>query len=331
MFAFLVLTFLFVVVAGAALSGYLWLLERRRHVELRNLQSTEPVTSITSGMILGPFTPVLAEHSPMADDKQAALRRELREAGYYQPQALVEYRAVRAVLVLLPLALAGTLALLGKREDVAPIAILGVVIAGLGFALPRVFIQYRARVRAREIERGLPVVIDLLGLALSGGQNLYAALGSVTNEIDHAYPLLAEELRIVRQQAELSSLHAALEQFAERTNHPDVRNLAMVLSQSERLGTDVAAGLHEYGNSLRLNMRQRAEAAANRASFWMLFPTILCLAIPAALLLISPVYLEFAKRRDDMRKTLPEATQKVESLNRRGQGMTPTAPPTTRP
>src|SRR5262249_33564149 len=157
--------------------------------------------------------------------------------------------------------------------------------------------------------------IDLLNLALTGGQNLLAALHAVAREIAHSYPVLAEELEIVRNQAELSHLGAALHQFALRTNHPDVRNLPMVLSQTERLGPHLSEALLEYGNNLRLTMRHRAEATANRASFWMMFPTILCLSIPAAILLISPVYLEFWKRRDDVRKTFPDASRKVEQIN----------------
>jgi tight adherence protein C len=285
---------------------------------MRNIQSDTPLRGTSSSMVLGPLTPLIAEQTPMAESARADVRRELSEAGYYQPEALTEFRAVRAVLVLVPLLIAVGLALLATRAEVGRICVTGVILAILGFAIPRLYVQYRGRQRARELERGLPVVIDLLNLALTGGQNLIAALRAVSREVAHSYPVLAEELEIVRRQAELSHLGAALYQFAQRTNHPDVRNLSMVLSQTERLGTDVSAALLEYGNNLRLNMRHRAEAAANRASFWMLFPTILCLSIPAAILLISPVYLEFWKRRDEIRKTFPDAAHKVEQLNKSG-------------
>jgi tight adherence protein C len=316
LFQILFLAILFLVVVCATIGIFQWLLDRRHRSEMRNLQSEEPSTSTTETMILGPLTPILAEQSPMSEPKQTAMQRELREAGFYQPQALTEYRAMRAVLVLMPLIVAGILAFLGQRADIGRTVLAGGVLACLGYAVPRLYIQYRSRVRARELERGLPVAIDLLNLALTGGQNISAALRSVAREIAHSYPVLSEEFEIVRHQAELSHLGAALQKFAERTNHPDVRNLAMVLAQTERLGTDVSAGLLEYGNNLQLNMRHRAEAAANRASFWMLFPTILCLSIPAALLLVSPVYMEFWKRREDMKKAFPESTRSVEKLNK---------------
>jgi tight adherence protein C len=316
MFQILLLTCLFIATAGITLSVFQWLVNRRMRRELQNIQSATPEKSST--LLLGPLTPLIAEQTPMGDSTRANVKKELSEAGFYQPDALTEFRAVRAVLVLVPLLMTGGLATIATRADMGRLLIAGVILSGLGYAIPRLYIQYRGRLRARELERGLPVVIDLLNLALTGGQNLIAALRAVSREIAHSYPVLAEELEIVRQQAELSHLGAALQQFAQRTNHPDVRNLSMVLSQTERLGTDVTAALLEYGNNLRLNMRHRAEAAANRASFWMLFPTILCLSIPAAILLISPVYIEFWKRRDDIRKTFPDAAQKVQQLNKRG-------------
>src|SRR5207253_797205 len=105
--------------------------------------------------------------------------------------------------------------------------------------------------------------------------------------------VLAEELGIVRQQAELRTLQSALQQFAERVQVPEVRNLTMILIQSERLGTDAGTTLLEYANNLRTNARQRADAKANKTMFWMLFPTLLCLWIPAGIVLIGPAVLEF--------------------------------------
>ena len=90
----------------------------------------------------------------------------------------------------------------------------------------------------------------------------------------------------------------------------------MVLAQTDRLGTDVSASLLEYANNIRTTMRHRAEAHANRANFWMLFPVILCLWIPAALVLIGPVYFEMIKKRPDTREifTTSKETLKKKTL-----------------
>ena len=99
---------------------------------------------------------------------------------------MTEFQAVRAILVLFPLFGAGILALLSSREDIPTIVIAGLVLAVLGFSSPRLYINYVARTRARQIEQGLPIAIDLLNLALSGGQNIFSALESVSREIQRA-------------------------------------------------------------------------------------------------------------------------------------------------
>jgi len=50
---------------------------------------------------------------------------------------------------------AGVLALVGRRADIGPLLVVGAVLAALGFSLPRLYLQYRSWVRARQIERGL--------------------------------------------------------------------------------------------------------------------------------------------------------------------------------
>jgi tight adherence protein C len=177
--------------------------------------------------------------------------------------------------------------------------------------LPRYYINARAKYRARQIERGLPITLDLVNLGLSAGQTIFSALNTVVGKIAKPFPVLAREMKIVVEQAELSNLPLALQHFADRTNVPDVRNLAMVLAQTDRLGTDISGGLLEFSNNLRTNMRHRAEAQANRANFWMLIPTVCCLWVAAALMLVMPVYYDFMKRREDVHDTFTIETQRL--------------------
>src|SRR5262249_40351862 len=153
--------------------------------------------------------------------------------------------------------------------------------------------------------------IDLIGLSLTGGQNIFASLTRVCRELRHSYPTLAQELFIVHHQAELSSLDLALQHFANRTNLQEVRTLALVLAQSERLGTDISQALLESSSNSRTNLRQRAEAYANRASFWMLFPTVICLWIPAIIILFGPVYHEFWQKRMETKEIYDSGLNKI--------------------
>lgn len=248
-------------------------------------------------LILGDMTDVLARGLPGARRDQEEILPELVRAGVYTPTALAEYRAIRTVLVLTPLFGAAAIALLVDRRYMPHVALGGIVLAMLGFAIPRLYINIRAKSRNAEIERGLPVFADMLSIALLAGQGLTGALKRVTAQLRNAFPRMADELELVIRQTEMLNLNVAFEQWANRSQMPEVRNLAVILGQSQRLGNDVTAALMEYATNLRTGARQRADARAQRASFWMLFPTILCLWIPAAILLVGPLVFELGARR----------------------------------
>jgi tight adherence protein C len=201
------------------------------------------------------------------------------------------------MLVVTPLVVAGGLALMVPTDLMGRIVFGGAVAAMLGYSLPRLYLHLRGKRRARAIERGLPIAVDMLTLCLTAGQNLLGALRRVGHELMFCNPILAEEFDILRHQADLRSVPHALRQFAERVQVPEARNLAMILTQAERLGMDTGVALLEYATNLRTTFRQRAEAQANSTMFWMLFPTLLCLWIPAGIVLIGPAVLEFQEHR----------------------------------
>lgn len=301
-----------------------WANAQRERVRRRRLQGEpgELGTDSSPDLVLGPATGVLAGQLPITGVKGEELRSELQQAGFYRRTALQEYAAVRAVLIFLPLVLAGLLALLVERRFAWPVLMGGVILAGLGYSLPRVYINAVARGRRRQIEKALPVAVDLIALGLLSGQNILLALRRVSTEMKRPFPVLAEELEIVREQAELNTLPHALSQFAERVQLGEVRNLAVILSQSQRQGSDAAPALMEFASNFRVNLRQRADAQANRAGFWLVFPSIFCLWVPAFLILVGPIFFEFFHKRQEA----GQLQQPNQLLNRRapaGNGQTP--------
>jgi pilus assembly protein TadC len=270
-------------------------------------------------MVLGSMTPVLAVQLPGTAASRESLRKDLRLAGFYHSAALVEYTAVRALLVLVLLLLTGVIALLAPSADVMRILGLGLLGAGLGYSLPRVYLTVRGRARAWQIERGLPLAIDLLTLCLSAGQTLLAALRQVSEELRFSHPVLAQELAIANRQAELHSLEQAMKQWADRAPVPEVTNVALLLIQSERLGTDAASTLLELASNMRISLRQRAEAQANRTSFWMLFPSVFCFWVAAAIILIGPAYLEFFQYREQATQLFDQSRKNIDRANERDQ------------
>ena len=269
-------------------------LSRRRIPESR-LESTGSDSHMD--LVLGDMTDILSQGMPGEHRDRAEITPELARAGLYGPGALAEYRAIRAVMILTPLFAAAAISLLVESRYIPSVALGGVVLAALGYSLPRLYIYLKAQSRTREIERGLPVFAEMPSIALLAGQGLLGALRRVSGQLRNTFPQMTDELEIVVRQADMLNLNVAFDQWASRSQVADVRNLAVILTQSERLGNDVSTALMEYATNLRSRTRQRADAKAQRASFWMLFPTILCLWIPAAIVLVGPMYAEFAARR----------------------------------
>ncbi|MCS7021588.1 MAG: type II secretion system F family protein [Gemmataceae bacterium] len=270
-------------------------------------------------LILGDMTEVLASGVPGEARDREEILPELIRAGFYSPRALAEYRAIRTVLVFTPLFAAVGTALLVPPSYIPYVALGGLVLAALGFSLPRLYVYLKGKARSREIERGLPVFADMLSIALLAGQGLLGALRRVTDQLRNTFPQMAQELDIVVRQAELLNLNVAFEQWANRSQMEEVRNLSLMLNQCQKMGNDVTDALMEFATHLRQTSRQRADARAQRASFWMLFPTILFLWIPAAVLIVAPIGFEFQARRQKAREALPKLDMNDPNIQRHFQ------------
>lgn len=290
----------------------------------RLFRSAPPAADVEPEPVFGSLTPALAQQLPMTGEGLQNLQRDLMQGGYYRPEASQNFRAIRALLVIAPLVIGGGLTFLVGQADTTRFLIYTAAATVLGYAGPRAVLAARMRYRARQVERGLPLAIDLLTLCLSAGQNLLTALQQVGRELRNAHPILAQEFTIAHQHAQLHSLASGMAQWAARARSPEVTNLSLVLIQSEELGTDAAATLQEMSNNLRTTARQRAEAQANKASFWMLLPTIFCFWIAAAIVLIGPPYLDFFQKQRANIELLAGQTRK--NLDRANKVLHPRAP-----
>lgn len=245
------------------------------------------------------FSPELAEslaaQIPQLRVEAEGLEQELRRAGNYRPTARRDFLAFRAFLMILTALVTAAAAVIAGPENeelVYVILAVGVVVFALAYSLPRLILVWQGNRRIRRIERGLPDALDMITMCVVGGLSLREALIRVTGEIARAYPDLAVELEIVRQQAEIGTLDMAFRQFAQRVDLPDVRAMASLITQTHRLGTNVATALRDAADSLRAGRRQRADEAANKTSVKMLFPVVLCLMPAVFLILWGPAIVE---------------------------------------
>lgn len=292
-------------------------LAERRGNDLPTIEPESVPGVDTRDWLFGALTPVLAALLPESEARRAEVRKELKAAGYYGPHAYQNFAAIRYLSTVLPLIVCGVLLVLVSKQFEGPVLGFLVTLPVVGWALPRVYLRSRGAERRNQIERSMPDVLDMLNMCVSQGLTVEQALRRITTELRDVYPVLAQELQIVAEQTELGGLDLALENFSDRADVPDVRALTSLLRQTERLGTSISAALTEHSDSLRESLRQRADEKGNRATFKLLFPTVLCLMPAVYLFLLGPAVIELSDFLSNGRESLNARQQQaLERINR---------------
>ncbi len=223
------------------------------------------------------------------DHRVAELKADLLRAGIYTPNALRVFMGSKLVLMLLlpiPCALLpyglGLLTLLH--------ALLASLLAScLGMFLPTMWLRRRVKSRQRSLRQGIPDALDMLVLCLEGGISLTAAIVRLTTELQQVHPALASELNIIHREIQLGlTVGQGLQSFADRCDLDDVRDLASVLLQSERIGASVVQALRTHADTCRQDRQQMAEEQAHKASVKIIFPTLLCIFPAVFIVLLGP-------------------------------------------
>lgn len=239
-------------------------------------------------------TKSLAAMLPESATKRQLLKRELVNAGEYTPHAYDNFRAVRAVGVFGSI-LACLLALVLVPPQFEWLAILGLVVLPITFwALPTVLMRGKAAERRREIENGMPDMLDLLSMCVSQGMTVPNSLNRVARELKPVYPALSQELTITGEHARVGSLETAMNGLGHRVDIPEMHSFTSLMSQTERMGTSVSESLEVYSDNIRESLRQRADQKANTASFKLLFPTVLFLMPAVFLFLLGPALVDIS-------------------------------------
>ena len=83
-----------------------------------------------------------------------------------------------------------------------------------------------------------------------------------------------------------------LHTLTERTGLEEIRSIAGVVLQSERMGARMAPALRAASDSLRLKRRLRAEETAQKATIKMLLPLTLFVLPAMLLVVVGPALVE---------------------------------------
>jgi Flp pilus assembly protein TadB len=270
-------------------------------------------------LTFGSATPALAQMLPESTRRKGKQRQNLQAAGYHSRASWLNLNSVRFVFAFLALALVG-LGLIVAPPVAEPYLLAAVAAAPLvGWALPPLFVASQAEERRLDVERALPDALDILNMGVSQGLPVQSSLRRIGPEIAPAHPVLAQELKIVDQQAQVGSLNHALHNFAKRMDSNEVNSFTSLLIQSEATGTSVSQALTDYSDSMRSTMRERADSRANAASFKLLFPTVLCLMPSVFMFLLGPAIVSLSDFANNTANDLLESRDNAINTLDQGQ------------
>lgn len=212
---------------------------------------------------------------------RAALQRDLR---LVHPGRTVAQQYLGKALV--ALTLGGLLVFAAAVDLLATPFWLWLLVAAAGFWLPDVSLDQKIGRRRRAIREELPLILDHLGLALSG-LSLEQALREIAGATEGT---VADELkRVVRTKQPLDQ---ALAEMDQRNNMLEMTRLATVLAASYAQGGRAAALLADLAGELRTARRTALIAASGKAAAQMGIPIGLFMMPTLTMVLLVPAVVQ---------------------------------------
>ena len=235
-------------------------------------------------------------------DSYSSLRADLTRAGFRGRNATSWYWVWRILAAVVLGALGYWLQRNFIKEGALEVLLPAGGVIG-GFAMPFYVVQRRVSQRREKIQKSLPNVLDLIIVCVEAGLSLNAAIQRIAKEMRHTYPELAGELSILNQEFFLGVGRAdAFRNLALRTGVDELRSLATVLLQSDRLGTSIAEVLRVQAEIMRTKRRQRAMEDAQKMPIKLLFPLIFFIFPALLVVILGPAALTLYRSLTDVAK-----------------------------
>lgn len=228
---------------------------------------------------------------PVSPAELPRLQRRLGKAGYQGMTPVMVFVAAQIVCCIM---FAG-LALWFLPGDLRS-WILTALAAAIGYFAPSLFLDYKTAQRKKVIGNGLPDALDLFVVCLEAGSSLDQAIVKAGNELEIAYPALAEELRMLNLETRAGKPRLeAFRNLAARTGVDDVRALVTMLVQTDKFGTSLGQALRTQAASARTKRRQRAEERAQKIGVKLVFPLVFMLFPAFYVVILGPAVIQFIR------------------------------------
>ena len=182
----------------------------------------------------------------------------------------------------------GSAGLLGAAVDLLPWALF----LGLASA-PWLHVRRRREERVEDIERELPVVLELLATLSESGLGFDAAFTKMLEAEREETPLI-EEFRLFQREtlAGVPRLRS-LRRLSRRAAVSSLTIFCSALIQAEQVGAGFSSVLRTQADDLRGRRRDRALARAQGLPVKLVFPLVICFLPGVFIVTLGPAFKEF--------------------------------------
>jgi tight adherence protein C len=217
---------------------------------------------------------ILGAILPQDEAEKSELRRFLNLAGYYGRSAPVIYQLIRILLgISLGMATAFVAGLLYANLPYFIIIPVSLLMAVLGYMVPRTIVSLRRDRLCEEHRQGFPDFLDLLVICVEAGIGAESAIERVGPDLNRSYPSLARNLGFMTMEIRAGkSTKDALDTLGKRLGIDEARSFATLIRQSEELGSSLVQSLRVYSDEMRLKRLTRAEERAQALPAKLVIP-----------------------------------------------------------
>ena len=222
---------------------------------------------------------------------ERGIQKQLIAAGLYNTSArmVIGYRIL--LTIVLPLSWLWFATAGGVKFAMI---LLGIAFfAFLGWILPMVVLNRRARQRTDAIDYELPELIDLLVVTLEAGVSFLASVQMAAERLEGP---LGVELRLTLQEQRMGlTTNDALKGMLSRADTPGMRTFVRSVLQGETLGTSTGQIMRNLAIEMRKRRRSAAEERAQKAPIKILFPLVFLIFPAMFIVLLGPAFYSIGK------------------------------------
>ncbi|QDU16199.1 Bacterial type II secretion system protein F domain protein [Gimesia maris] len=191
----------------------------------------------------------------------------------------------------------------GVGEVFLPLAWISPWVGGMLLGLlPALYVRSKRKNRVREIEKDLPLTLDLLATLAEAGLSFDSAMDRIVNT-QKELRALAQELRLFQMDILAGRQRIdALRLLMRRIDVPWFSIFVSAVMHAEQAGSSLAVTLRTQANDLRMRRRERALAMAMAIQVKLLFPLIICFLPGIMTAALGPVIYQIVKVLDSFLK-----------------------------